>query len=87
MSDLLRAHEGNPDFKLDDPSCIHWGKFNMIGKFIASTAQYQIQCRESESYNFSENFAIRELLEVQYIMDYDVRIFSSKEIFCVLMSL
>ena len=68
MSDLLRAHEGNPDFKADNSLHIHWGKFSMIGKFIANTVQYQSQCKESDLYNFCENAQVRELLEVQHIM-------------------
>jgi len=37
MSDLIRAHEGNAETNPDYPNKIHWGKFNMIGKFVHST--------------------------------------------------
>lgn len=71
MSDLLRAHEGNPDTKPDDPSKIHWAKFNMIGKFIGNTSQYQAQCRDPNEYNFTENKVVAGLLDI-VTMDYDV---------------
>ncbi|TDL28449.1 ras GEF [Rickenella mellea] len=72
MSDLLRAHEGNPDFKADDPTKIHWGKFNMIGKFIGSTTQYQAQCRDPNEYNFTENKFVQDLLRVE-TLDYETQ--------------
>ena len=72
-SDLRRAHEGNPDFKADDPSKIHWAKFNMIGKFVATTTQLQDQCRGPDGYDFPENRIIGQLFDVP-VMDYDVSI-------------
>lgn len=71
-SDLRRAHEGNPDFKPDDPSKIHWAKFNMIGKFISTTTELQDQCRGPDGYNFSENAQIGQLFDVPN-MDYDLQ--------------
>ncbi|KAF8078601.1 ras guanine nucleotide exchange factor domain-containing protein [Lyophyllum atratum] len=62
MSDLIRAHEGNGDFNSSDSAKIHWGKFNMMGKFISSTAQCQAQCRTAVDYNFTERKHIAELL-------------------------
>ncbi|KAG6851046.1 hypothetical protein H0H93_002938 [Arthromyces matolae] len=62
MSDLIRAHEGNDDFYSSDSSKIHWGKFNMMGRFISSTAQCQAQCRTAPDYSFVERNHIRELL-------------------------
>ncbi|GLB36172.1 putative guanine nucleotide exchange factor for Ras-like small GTPases [Lyophyllum shimeji] len=62
MSDLIRAHEGNGDFHASDPTKIHWGKFNMMGRFISSTAQCQAQCRTAADYNFVERPHIGELL-------------------------
>ena len=32
LSDLIRAHEGNPDYHDDDPGKIHWAKFNMMAQ-------------------------------------------------------
>ncbi|KAF9015183.1 ras guanine nucleotide exchange factor domain-containing protein [Cyathus striatus] len=62
MSDLIRAHEGNEDFNPTDPSKIHWGKFNMMGRFIGTTTQFQAQCQNTNDYNFPERKVIRELL-------------------------
>lgn len=54
IQDLIRAHEGNPDAHVNDSSKIHWGKFNLIGKFIVSTTQCQIQCRNAVEYQFPD---------------------------------
>ncbi|KAG5648007.1 hypothetical protein DXG03_007041 [Asterophora parasitica] len=62
MSDLIKAHVGNGDFNTTDPFKIHWGKFNMMGRFISSTAQCQAQCRTAGEYNFQERPHIAELL-------------------------
>lgn len=70
-SDLLRAHEGNPDHKADDPTKLHWAKFNMIGKFVGTTTQLQNQCRGHNGYNFPENPQVGQLFDVP-VMDYDV---------------
>lgn len=72
VSDLIRAHEGNPDSHPTDPTKIHWAKFNMIGKFIHTTTQYQQQCRSSEDYLFPERPEIRDLLMRECVMDPDV---------------
>lgn len=70
-SDMRRAHEGNPDIKADDPSKVHWAKFDMLGKFITATTQYQRQCLGPNGYKLHENPALRQLFEVP-VMDYDV---------------
>lgn len=72
MSDLIRAHEGNPDSHPTDPTKIHWAKFNMIGKFIHTTTQYQQQCRSSDDYLFPERPEIRDLLMRECVMDPEV---------------
>lgn len=72
-SDLRRAHEGNPDFKSDDPTKVHWAKFDMIGKFVATTTQLQHQCYGPQGYKFTENSAVAHLFDVP-VMDYDVRL-------------
>ncbi|KAJ8084022.1 hypothetical protein PM082_002789 [Marasmius tenuissimus] len=69
MSDLIRAHEGNEDFNSSDRSKIHWGKFNMMGRFITSTTQCQAQCRSTTDYNFPERPHISALLQSKYVMD------------------
>lgn len=81
MSDLFRAHEGNSDVKEEDSSKIHWAKFDMIGKFVHSTAEYQMQCRISGDYNFRENPNVGELLRTPP-MDEDVRISLVIKIVC-----
>lgn len=68
ISDLIRAHEGNPDFSPTEPNKIHWGKFNMLGRFIQTTMQCQIQCQTTSDYNFPERHKIRDLVFSEYIM-------------------
>ena len=77
MSDLIRAHEGNGDFRSSDPTKIHWGKFNMMGRFISSTAQCQARCRVANDYNFPERKAIGELLVKRPVMNDQVRLHTS----------
>ncbi|KAE9411110.1 ras GEF [Gymnopus androsaceus JB14] len=69
MSDLIRAHEANDDAKSGDPNKIHWGKFNMIGRFITSTTQCQAQCRSTNDYDFPERGHISNLLLTKYTMN------------------
>ncbi|KAG6842636.1 hypothetical protein C0991_000163, partial [Blastosporella zonata] len=69
MSDLIKAHEGNGEFHTSDASKIHWGKFNMMGKFISGTAQCQAQCRTAADYNFTERRHISELLQRNVMND------------------
>ncbi|KAI6047627.1 ras guanine nucleotide exchange factor domain-containing protein, partial [Pisolithus marmoratus] len=68
MSDLIRAHEGNPDFNRTEPNKIHWGKFTMLGRFIQCTTQCQIQCQTTSDYNFRERPKIRDLVFNGYVM-------------------
>lgn len=75
MSDLIRAHEGNPDFHDDDPEKIHWAKFNMMGRFIDVVTQCQRVCRESGAFNFPDRPPVWNLLmfkEQEHLMDEDV---------------
>lgn len=72
MSDLIRAHEGNGDTNDAYPSKIHWAKFNMMGRFIASTLQCQAQCRNSNDYGFPERTAIAELFVKIPVMSTEV---------------
>ena len=72
MLDLIRAHEGNPDYSDVHPSKIHWAKFNMIGRFIAGTVQAQEQCRQSPEYTFEERLTISNLWVTGSIMDVEV---------------
>ncbi|KIY71610.1 ras GEF [Cylindrobasidium torrendii FP15055 ss-10] len=73
ISDLIRSHEANPDMSTNDPSRIHWGKFNMIGRFITSTTQCQAQCRSTQDYNFSERPDLRNMLLVNCLMDNEMQ--------------
>ena len=72
IQDLIRAHEGNSDTHAGDASKIHWGKFNLIGKFIISTTQCQIQCRSAEEYHFPDRSDTIELLIRQPLMAEEV---------------
>jgi len=59
MSDLIKAHEGNQESHPDHPGKIHWGKFNMMGKFINSTTQCQVRCKTSAEYrNLANNESV-----------------------------
>ncbi|KAJ7487620.1 ras guanine nucleotide exchange factor domain-containing protein [Mycena galericulata] len=70
MSDLIRAHEANDDVNPSDPSKIHWGKFNMMGRFINSTTQCQAQCRAVSDYkDFPIRKHISEMLQARCIMN------------------
>ncbi|KAH7883606.1 ras guanine nucleotide exchange factor domain-containing protein [Phlebopus sp. FC_14] len=74
MSDLIRAHEGNPDVSAVDPGKIHWGKFNMFGRFIQSTTHCQLQCQTTSDYNFPERPKIRDLIFNEYVMTEEMQV-------------
>jgi len=76
MSDLIGAHEGNQDFSASDPMKIHWGKFNMMGRFISNTAHYQAQCKISTDYNFPDRTTVREVFVKRPIMNDEVCLLS-----------
>ena len=73
MSDLIKAHEGNEDFHAEDPHKIHWGKFNMMGRFISHTMHCQAQCKMATDYNFPDRNAIAELFVRRPVMAEEVR--------------
>ncbi|KZT74642.1 ras GEF [Daedalea quercina L-15889] len=60
LSDLIRAHEGNPDYQDDDPTKIHWAKFNMMARFIDVITQCQEGCRTSEQFRDVEKLRQQE---------------------------
>ena len=60
LSDLIRAHEGNPDYQDDDPSKIHWAKFNMMARFIDVITQCQDGCRATEQFRDLERLRLQE---------------------------
>jgi len=74
IADLIKAHEGNGDVKEEDPSKIHWGKFNMMGRFISNTLQCQAQCRNSTEYNYPERPYIAELFVRRPVMGDEVSV-------------
>jgi hypothetical protein len=74
MSDLIRAHEANDDVNASDPKKIHWGKFNMMGRFINSTTQCQAQCRAVSDYNFPSRQNIADMLGAPCVMNEEVRL-------------
>jgi len=74
LSDLIRAHVGNGDFHPEDPSKIHWAKFNLMGKFIHLVKQYQLRCRNAEDgYSFEERPELRGILNIA-IMDSEMQL-------------
>ncbi|KAF9229306.1 ras GEF, partial [Gyrodon lividus] len=74
MSDLIRAHEGNPDVSAIEANKIHWGKFNMFGRFIQSTTHCQIQCQTTSDYIFPERPKVRDLVFNEYVMSEEMQV-------------
>jgi hypothetical protein len=74
MSDLIRAHEGNPNVNLDDPSKIHWGKFNMFGRLIQTTTHCQTQCQTNPDYCLPSRDRILKVIFNEYVMSEEVRL-------------
>ncbi|KAI9445281.1 ras GEF, partial [Lactarius indigo] len=65
LSDLIRAHVGNGDFHPEDPSKIHWAKFNMMGRFVHLVKKYQLRCHGVEDgYSFEERPELQGILNV-----------------------
>ena len=77
MQDLIKANEGNPDQREDDPTLIHWGKYNMIARFIGTVVQCQDQCRNSPSYSWAGRPDIAGLMRKRPLMDLEVGVISS----------
>lgn len=77
MTDLIRAHEGNVDTNSEFPTKVHWGKYNMMGRFITTTRHCQAQCVNSTEYEFPERRAITELFFKRPVMTLEVGIILS----------
>ncbi|KAF8591835.1 ras GEF [Ramaria rubella] len=60
--DMVRANESNPNYKLDDPNKIHWGKFTLMGRMITMLQSLQDKIRSSGQYDYPERKWIREML-------------------------
>ncbi|KAH9849775.1 ras GEF [Lenzites betulinus] len=77
ISDLIRAHEGNPDYHDNDPTKIHWAKFNMMARFIDILVQCQSGCRESGDYErYPERLKLRDMFMIEQeslLMDQDMQ--------------
>ncbi|KAI0033150.1 ras guanine nucleotide exchange factor domain-containing protein [Vararia minispora EC-137] len=76
LQDLIKAHAGNTDVHPDDRTKIHWAKFNMMGRFIQSTTEFQVKCRNSVEYQFREtreHALVRQLLMRECKMDLDMQ--------------
>ncbi|KAG2154869.1 ras guanine nucleotide exchange factor domain-containing protein [Suillus clintonianus] len=73
MSDLIRAHEGNPNVNPDDPAKIHWGKFNMFGRFIQTTTHCQIQCQTNPDYCLPSRDRILKVVFNEFVMSEDMQ--------------
>jgi len=61
--DMVRANESNPNYKPEDPSKIHWGKFTLMARMITMLQGLQEKIRTTGQYDFSERSYIRCLLE------------------------
>ncbi|KIJ27173.1 hypothetical protein M422DRAFT_271663 [Sphaerobolus stellatus SS14] len=68
--DIVRANDSNPNYKPDDSTKIHWGKFTLMGRMITMLQGLQEKIRSSAMYSYPERQAIRELLESE-VMDPD----------------
>ncbi|KAF9526442.1 ras guanine nucleotide exchange factor domain-containing protein [Crepidotus variabilis] len=73
IQDLIKTDVGNKDHKDGDPSMIHWGKFNMMGRFTCTVSQSQAQCRNSDDYDFPERPAIAELFVKRPVMSAEMQ--------------
>ncbi|KAF8516181.1 ras guanine nucleotide exchange factor domain-containing protein [Hysterangium stoloniferum] len=76
--DMVRANESNPNYKPEDPSKIHWGKFTLMARMITMLQGLQEKIRTTGLYDFPERTHIRSLLEND-VMDLETiqsRVFS-----------
>ena len=71
-SDLARADESNPDFKLGDEQLVHWGKFALLAKYVLGVVEYKDRFDESTAFEFIERPEVRELVMNVVIFDEDV---------------
>ncbi|CAE6476596.1 unnamed protein product [Rhizoctonia solani] len=60
-SDLVRVM-ANRDYKEDDPTLIHWGKFQIIAKIVNQMTELQGRLHTTDSYNFTARPDIASLL-------------------------
>lgn len=61
--DMVRANDSNPNFKPEDPTKIHWGKFTLMARMILMLQGLQDKVRESRQFEFPERKWIREMIE------------------------
>lgn len=69
--DLVRTDDSNPNYKLDDPNKIHWGKFALMARMVTMLSGFQDKIRLTGAYEYPERKWLEELLDVP-IMDEDV---------------
>jgi hypothetical protein len=74
VSDIIRAHEGNPDFDPNNPALIHWAKFSMIGRFVDVVLVAQEGCRTNGGYRFDLRPSVRQNIMYEPLMSPDVRL-------------
>ncbi|CAE6422597.1 unnamed protein product [Rhizoctonia solani] len=60
-SDLVRVMS-NRDYKEDDPTLIHWGKFQIIAKIVNQMVELQDRLRATNNYNFPDRPSIASML-------------------------
>ncbi|EIW86690.1 ras GEF [Coniophora puteana RWD-64-598 SS2] len=63
QSDLIRAHEGNSDVHAFDPQLIHWGKYNMLGRFVQNIMHCQASCQNAKEYRYLERSKIADMIQ------------------------
>lgn len=69
--DMVRANDSNVDWKDDDHSRIHWGKFTLMARMIFMLQGLQEKIRSSGQYQFPERMEVREML-MNDVMDVEV---------------
>ncbi|KAG8949081.1 hypothetical protein FRC03_000446 [Tulasnella sp. 419] len=67
--DLIRADDTNPNFKHDDPSKIHWGKFALMAKMILNVVSYQRRFEDAAHFTFPERSHVNDVLMNVVVMD------------------
>ncbi|GJJ09683.1 hypothetical protein Clacol_003907 [Clathrus columnatus] len=79
--DMVRANDSNPNYKSDDPTKIHWGKFTLMARMILMLQGLQDKIRLSRQFDFPERKWIREMVlnEVMDIETIRSRIFVPAE--------
>lgn len=68
---MVRANDSNPNYKSDDATKIHWGKFTLMARMILMLQGLQEKIRGNRHLDFPERKWIREMIEND-VMDPEV---------------